>query len=109
LTPIAYIALILTLSPWLPLLSCQLGNIVLHKFTPNVPRELQHYCQELGMLFAPAQVIDNTEKKKHACHYVDIITAELLESIPEFSVAISFTEFKPTIFKLCPGSESECK
>jgi hypothetical protein len=37
------------------------------KFTPNVSRELQHYFKELELLFGPAQVVDNTEKKKHAC------------------------------------------
>jgi hypothetical protein len=37
------------------------------KFTPDVPRELQHYFKELELLFGPAQVVDDTEKKKHAC------------------------------------------
>jgi hypothetical protein len=47
------------------------GHSSAPKFTPNVPRELQHYFQELEMLFAPAQVINNTEKKKHTCHYIN--------------------------------------
>jgi hypothetical protein len=29
------------------------------KFTPDVPRELQHYYKELELLFGPAQVIDD--------------------------------------------------
>jgi hypothetical protein len=37
------------------------------KFTPDVPRELQRYFKELELLFGPAQIVDNTEKKKHAC------------------------------------------
>jgi hypothetical protein len=37
------------------------------KFTPDVPRELQRYFKELEFLFGPAQVVDDMEKKKHAC------------------------------------------
>jgi hypothetical protein len=33
----------------------------------------------------------------------------LWEAIPEFDLTKTFNEFKPTIFKLYPGSESECK
>jgi hypothetical protein len=61
------------------------------------------------MFFAPAQVINDTEKKKHACCYINIITADLWELIPEYGVTISFNEFKSTIFKLYPSSESKCK
>jgi hypothetical protein len=51
----------------------------------------------------------NTEKKKHACRYIDINTTDLWEAIPEFEVTKTFDEFESTIFKLYPGSESECK
>jgi hypothetical protein len=34
---------------------------------------------------------------------------DLWEAIPEFDVNRSFDEFKSAIFKLYPGSESECK
>jgi hypothetical protein len=79
------------------------------KFTPDVPRELQRYFKELELLFGPAQVVDDMEKKKHTCRYVDIDMADLWEAIPEFDVTKTFDEFKSTIFKLYPGSESECK
>jgi hypothetical protein len=48
-------------------------------------------------------------EKKHACRYVDINTADLGESIPEFDVAQNFEEFKSAVHKLYPGSESERK
>jgi hypothetical protein len=32
-----------------------------------IRRELQRCFKELEMLFGPAQVVDDTEKKKHAC------------------------------------------
>jgi hypothetical protein len=54
------------------------------KFTPDVPRELQRYFKELELLFGPAQIVDDAEKKKHACRYIDIDTADLWEAIPEF-------------------------
>jgi hypothetical protein len=53
------------------------------------------------------QVVNDTEKKKHACRYVEIGTADLWEAIPEFDVTKTFNEFKSAIFKLYPGSESE--
>jgi hypothetical protein len=79
------------------------------KFTPGIPRELQRYFKELELLFGPAQVVDDTEERKHACQYVDINTVDLWEAIPEFDVTKTFDEFKSTIFKLYPGSESEHK
>jgi hypothetical protein len=79
------------------------------KFTPDVPRELQHYFKELELLFGPAQVVDDTKKKKHAYQYVDINTTDLWEAIPEFDGIKTFDEFKSAIFKLYPGSESERK
>jgi hypothetical protein len=63
----------------------------------------------LELLFGPAQVVDNMEKKKHACRYINIDTADLWEAIPEFDITKTFDEFKSAIFKLYPGSESECK
>jgi hypothetical protein len=61
------------------------------------------------LLFGPAQVVNDTEKKKHACWYVDIDTADLWEAISEFNITTTFNEFKSTIFKLYLGSESERK
>jgi hypothetical protein len=79
------------------------------KFTPDVPRELQRYFKELELLFGPAQVVDDTEKKKHTCRYIDIDTADLWEAIPEFDGTKTFDKFKSAIFKLYPSSESERK
>jgi hypothetical protein len=54
------------------------------------------------LLFGPAQVVDDTEKKKHTCRYVDIDTTDLWEAIPEFDGTKTFNEFKSAIFKLYP-------
>jgi hypothetical protein len=85
------------------------GHSSAPKFTPDVPRELQCYFKELELLFGPVQVVDDTEKKKHACRYIDIDTADLWEASPEFDVTKTFNEFKSAIFKLYAGSESKCK
>jgi hypothetical protein len=60
------------------------GHSSAPKFTPDVPRELQCYFKELELLFGLAQVVDGMEKKKHACRYINIDTADLWEAIPEF-------------------------
>jgi hypothetical protein len=43
------------------------GHSSTPQFNPEVPQELQQYFQELEMLFGPAQIVNNMEKKKHAC------------------------------------------
>jgi hypothetical protein len=91
-------------TPMLPL-----GHGSTPKFTPDVPRELQRYFKELELLFGPAQVVDDTEKTKHTCRYIDIDMADLWEAIPEFNITKPFDKFKSTIFKLYPGSESKYK
>jgi hypothetical protein len=55
------------------------------------------------------RAVDDTEKKKHACRYINIDTADLWEAIQEFDVTKTFDEFKSAIFKLYPGTESKCK
>jgi hypothetical protein len=85
------------------------GHSSAPKFTPNIPRELQRYFKELELLFGPAQIVDDSEKKKHTCRYVNIDTTDLWEAIPEFDGTKTFDDFKSAIFKLYPGSESEHK
>jgi hypothetical protein len=63
----------------------------------------------MSLLQRPAQVVDDTEKKKHTCLYVNIDTADLWEAILEFDSARTFDRFDSTIFKLYLGSESEHK
>jgi hypothetical protein len=73
------------------------GHSPTPKFTPDIPRELQCYFKELELLFGPAQVVDDMEKKKHACRYVNIDTVDLWEAIPEFDVTKTFDEFKSAV------------
>jgi hypothetical protein len=68
------------------------GHSSAPKFPPDIPRELQRYFKELELLFGPAQIVNNAEKKKHTCRYVDIDTADLWEAIPEFDGTKTFDE-----------------
>jgi hypothetical protein len=79
------------------------------KFDPTQPRELCRYFDELDMLFAACTITDSDQMKRHACHYLDIDSAELWESVPEFATGILFNTFRTAIHKLYPGSENDCK
>ena len=53
------------------------GHSSAPKFTVDQPRELQRYFQELKILLNSARIVDSQIMKKHACHYLDIDSAEL--------------------------------
>ena len=51
--------------------------------------------------------MDNQEKKRQACCYVDIDTAELWEWCPDFlDTAKSFPDLVHAIHRLYPGSDA---
>jgi hypothetical protein len=61
------------------------------------------------MLFSACSITDSNQIKRHACHYLDIDSAELWESVPGFATGISFNNFRTAIHKLYPGSENDHK
>jgi len=61
------------------------------------------------MLLTKCGITDNQEKKKYAQIYVDIDTSDLWESCPKHNPTVAFSNFVDAIFKLCPGSEKDCK
>jgi hypothetical protein len=85
------------------------GHSTAPKFDPTQPRELRRYFDELDMLFAAWGITDSDQMKRYACHYLDIDSAELWESVPEFTTGISFNTFWTAIHKLYPGSENDRK
>jgi hypothetical protein len=77
-------------------------------FDPRQPRELRRYFADLVYHFARSDVVDDQEKKRQACRYVDIDTAELWEWCPDFSdTAKSFPDFVHAIHRLYPGSDAQ--
>jgi len=79
------------------------------QFDPQQPRELRRYFADLDFAFGRAAITDRAEKKKHACRYVDVDTADLWESISEFAGAATYDEFVKAVHALYPGSEEERK
>jgi hypothetical protein len=85
------------------------GHSTAPKFDATQPRELRRYFNELEMLFDTCDITDDQARKRHACRYVDIDSAELWESLPEFSPPATWTEFRIVVHKLYPGSEDDRK
>jgi hypothetical protein len=84
------------------------GHTTAPKFSPDQPRELRYYFNELEHLFDAASVTDEAQKKKFAIRYLDFQVADLWEGIPEFGTG-DYEAFKKAILKLYPGSEEERK
>jgi hypothetical protein len=69
------------------------------QFDKTQPRELRCYFDDLKFLFGRAQVADNKEKKHHARRFVDVDTADLWESIPEFMYQVkTYEHYKAAIY-----------
>jgi hypothetical protein len=80
------------------------------RFDPHQPRELRRYFDDLAFAFNRANITDNAEKKTHACRYANVDTADLWESIAEYSDAQkTYEDFVKAVHSLYPGSEEERK
>jgi hypothetical protein len=77
------------------------------KFNENEPRELRRYFAELDTLFDDNGITDDADKKKHACRYLDVNTAECWETVPEFRTGHTYADFVTKIYTLYPGSGDE--
>jgi hypothetical protein len=85
------------------------GHSTTPSFDPTHPRELRCYFNELELLFVASNSIAPGLMKKHACHYLDIDTSELWQSIPEYAPSSSFNHFRIAVHKLYPGLEDDRK
>ncbi|EIM84042.1 uncharacterized protein STEHIDRAFT_61979 [Stereum hirsutum FP-91666 SS1] len=84
------------------------GDRTAPSFDKSNPRELRRYFAELDRHFTRASVQDDTAKKEHSCRYLDVDTAELWETLPEYKDPLkSFDEFKKKVLELYPGSGKE--
>ena len=67
------------------------------QFNTKQPRELRRYFADLEYCFGRAQIVDDTEKKSHACRFVDVDTSELWESLAEFAdITKTYTDILPS-------------
>jgi hypothetical protein len=85
------------------------GHRTAPSFSPDQPRELRRYFQELDSLFTQCSIADDQAKKKLACRYLDVDSAELWESLTEYDPTKSYADFIAAVYKLYPGSEDERK
>ena len=85
------------------------GHSTAPTFTPDQPRVLRRYFDELEMLLAKCGITDEQEKKKYSRIYVDIDTSDLWQSLPEHNATSSFADFIKAVFELYPGSEGDRK
>ncbi|KAI0258010.1 hypothetical protein BC834DRAFT_837080 [Gloeopeniophorella convolvens] len=77
-------------------------------FDDKKPRELARYFEDLEYLFTKFQVIDPAEMKKAAIRYLDIDTADLWKTAPEYGDAgKTYDQFKVAIHGLYPGSTGD--
>ncbi len=83
------------------------GDHVAPTFDPKQPRELRRYFEDLEFLFNRARVTNATEKKVHACRYVDFDTSELWASLADYATVARYEDFREAIYELYPGSEEE--
>jgi hypothetical protein len=80
------------------------------KFDPKQPRELRHYFADLDFTFDRASITNETDKKKHACRYVDVDTSELWETLVEYTdITKPYEDFMKAVHTLYPGSDEERK
>lgn len=77
------------------------------RFSPDEPRELRRYFQDLENLFTNFGITEDAVKKHYACHYVNIETSDLWSSISAYGTAVSWDNFVQAIYKLYPGTDDE--
>ena len=93
-----------------PILMPSRGDHSAPKFDPKQPCELRRYFNDLDFMFTRAGVTDRTKMKQHVCHYVDVNTTELWETLTEYmDLTKTYEEFETTVYALYPGSDEERK
>ena len=86
------------------------GDRTAPTFDPRQPRELRRYFSDLEFHFNRSAVVDATERKKHACRFLDVDTCELWETLAEYTnPATPYEDFCQAVYRLYPGSEEERK
>lgn len=77
-------------------------------FDPTKPRELRRYFDDLEFLFTIAEVVEDSDMKKHTLRYVSLDVADIWETLPEFSDATkSYKDLKTAIKHLYPDADED--
>jgi len=79
------------------------------KFDPTKPRELRAYFSDVEFHLARAGFTTSDVKKEYSRRYLDLDTADLWETLPEYSGTATYDEYKIAILEIYPGSEIDRK
>jgi hypothetical protein len=85
------------------------GQSTTPKFNPSQPRGLCRYFAELATLFLTCNINTHAVKKMYACRYLDVDSAELWETLPQYQEPHTYSAFETAVFLLYPGSEEDNK
>jgi hypothetical protein len=76
-------------------------------FDPAKPRELRRYFDTLDSFFTSRYITSDAKKKKFACYYLDLDSAELWEVLPQYEATVPYSDFVQAVYRLYPGSEAD--
>ncbi|KAG6863041.1 hypothetical protein C0991_008590 [Blastosporella zonata] len=96
------------------------GHNTAPSFSPNEPRELPRYFQELEFLFASSGVTDDADTKALGICYVDYNTSEQWLLLAEYEasgidpttqtvIPYSYQDWKTAVISLYPGGDNATK
>ena len=78
------------------------------KISENQLHELKRFFEKLANLFGPANITMGADKKVQTIHYVEVNTADIWKSIPEyFNPNSSYEDWKKKVVSLYPGANEE--
>ena len=78
------------------------------KFSQDQPRELRRFFEELANLFGPANITTEADKKVQTVRYVEVDTADMWKSLPEYSdLNFTYEDWKKKVVSLYPGANQE--
>jgi hypothetical protein len=60
-------------------------------------------------LLSNCQITEPQDKKKYAIQYLEIDSADLWETLPEFCMTSMYEEFSSAVLALYPGASEECE
>jgi hypothetical protein len=77
------------------------------KFRLDQLCELHRYFDELRHLFGNCQINSDKDKKKYAIRYLEIDSADLWETLPQYQAPYTYDNFVQAVFVLYPGASEE--
>ena len=78
------------------------------KLSEDQPRALRRFFEELGNLFGLANITTKADKKVQTVRYMEVDTADMWKSLPEYSDPnLTYEDWKKKVVSLYPGANEE--